>query len=130
MKVLLSIKPEYVEKIFHGSKRYEYRKVVFSNKEVDTVVVYATMPIGKIVGEFKILEILSDAPGNIWRKTKKYGGIDESFFNTYFKGRTSAHAIKIGEVKRYDEPLNPEETFENFTAPQSFFYIKDEPLLT
>ena len=29
MKVLLSIKPEFVEKIFSGEKRFEYRKNIF-----------------------------------------------------------------------------------------------------
>ena len=29
MKVLLSIKPEFVEKIFSGEKRFEYRKFAF-----------------------------------------------------------------------------------------------------
>ena len=35
MKVLLSIKPEYVDKIFSGEKRYEYRKSMFKNKNID-----------------------------------------------------------------------------------------------
>lgn len=29
MKILLSIKPRFVEKIISGEKLYEYRKVVF-----------------------------------------------------------------------------------------------------
>lgn len=33
MEVLLAIKPEFVEKIFSGEKKYEFRKVVFK-KEV------------------------------------------------------------------------------------------------
>ena len=40
MKVLLSIKPEFADKIFNGTKKYEFRKSIFKNKDVDTVVVY------------------------------------------------------------------------------------------
>lgn len=29
MKVLLSIKPEFVEKIFAGEKKFEYRRTIF-----------------------------------------------------------------------------------------------------
>ena len=29
MKILLSIKPEFAERIFDGSKKYEFRKVIF-----------------------------------------------------------------------------------------------------
>ena len=53
MKVLLSIKPQFVEEIFAGKKRFEYRKAIFS-KDVDSVVIYSTKPVGKIVGEFTI----------------------------------------------------------------------------
>ncbi|MCA6069746.1 MAG: hypothetical protein LE180_01275 [Endomicrobium sp.] len=30
-KILLSIKPEYVEKIFNNIKRYEYRRILAKN---------------------------------------------------------------------------------------------------
>lgn len=32
MNVILSIKPEFVEKIFSGEKQYEYRKVLFKQR--------------------------------------------------------------------------------------------------
>ena len=70
MKVLLSIKPEYAEKIFSGEKRYEFRKAVFKNQLIQTVVVYATMPVGKIIGEFNIKQILKDEP-EIRKKMRK-----------------------------------------------------------
>ena len=57
MNVILSIKPEFVEKIFSGEKQYEYRKILFKQK-ADTVYIYASRPISKIIGEFKIDEIL------------------------------------------------------------------------
>ena len=31
MKVLLSIKPEFAEKILNGTKRFEFRKGIFKN---------------------------------------------------------------------------------------------------
>lgn len=48
MRILLSINPEYVEKIFSGTKKYEYRKNIFKNKEVKTILIYSTSPIKKI----------------------------------------------------------------------------------
>ena len=44
MKVLLSIKPEFVQEIFTGKKKYEYRKAIFT-RSVDKVVVYSTKPV-------------------------------------------------------------------------------------
>ena len=57
MKVLLSIKPEFVQEIFTGKKKYEYRKAIFT-RSVDKVVVYSTKPVGMIVGEFTVENIL------------------------------------------------------------------------
>lgn len=58
MKVLLSIKPEYAYKIFSGEKKFEYRKIIFK-KKIKSVIVYATKPVGKIIGEFEIEDIIN-----------------------------------------------------------------------
>ena len=91
MNVILSIKPEFVEKIFSGEKQYEYRKILFKQK-VDTVYIYASRPISKIVGEFKIDEILCDNPGNIWKETKRQSGVTRKFFDKYYKSASSAQS--------------------------------------
>lgn len=123
MKVLLSIKPEYAEKIFSGEKKYEYRKVIF-RRDVSTVVVYATCPVGRVIGEFEIDSVLSECPLDLWEKTKEFSGITKSFFAAYFSGREKGYAIKVGRTKRYKEALPPREVFdEGFVAPQSFRYI-------
>ena len=59
MKVLLSIKPEFVEKIFDGSKKYEYRKVLPKRTDISVIVIYASAPVQRVVGEFRINEIFS-----------------------------------------------------------------------
>lgn len=70
MKVLLSIKPEFAEKILNGTKRFEFRKGIFKNPQISTVVIYATMPLGKVVGQFRIESILSDEPESLWKRRK------------------------------------------------------------
>lgn len=123
MKALLSIKPEFVEKIFSGEKQVEFRKSCFK-EDVQTVVVYATMPVGKIVGEFEIETILSDSPQKLWEQTKTVAGISLAFFNEYFSGRDVAYAIKIKQVRRYKKALNPYLEEPDFTPPQSFRYLR------
>src|SRR5690554_3762149 len=124
MKVLLSIKPEFVEQIMKGTKKYEYRKRIFK-QDVDSVVIYSTMPVGRIVGEFKIESILKQSPDEIWRQTYKYSGISEHYFREYFVNHDEGYAIKIKELLSYDEPLNPHDLFSDFVAPQSFMYLRD-----
>lgn len=123
MKVLLSIKPQFVDEIFKGNKKFEYRKSIFKNPNVESIVIYATMPVGKIVGEFDIEEILEEHPKTLWEKTKKYSGISEDFYDSYFRGRDKAYAIKIKSLNIYEQPKCPHEVYENFTAPQSFKYV-------
>ena len=122
MKVLLSIKPEFAFKIFDGTKRFEFRKVIFKNPDVKTVVVYASSPVQQVIGEFEIDDILSSNPNEIWEQTKKYSGISEDFFYEYFADREIAHAIKIKEIKKYKTPLSLKEDF-NVLPPQSYLYL-------
>jgi len=123
VKVLLSIKPEYVDKIFSGEKKYEYRKSLFSREGVTTVIIYATMPVGKVVGEFEIDKILTDTPKEIWKKTQLSSGINQTFFDQYFDGREKAFAIKIANFMIYDEPQHISEIIKRTHPPQSFCYV-------
>lgn len=122
MRVLLSIKPEFAFKIFEGVKKFEFRKVIFKNPNIRTVVVYASSPVQQVIGEFEIDDILSSEPTEIWEKTKKYSGISEEFFFEYFADREIAHAIKIKEIKKYKIPLSLKDDF-NVLPPQSYLYL-------
>ncbi|MEZ9443260.1 ASCH domain-containing protein [Vibrio sp. 10N.222.54.F12] len=129
MKALLSIKPEFVEKIMSGEKLFEYRKAVFKRPEVKSVVIYSTMPEGKIVGEFKIGGILECTPAELWKETKKNSGINKLFFDEYFENKKVAYAIKIKDFVPYDEPIDPYKREPNFKAPQSFKYLDESSTL-
>lgn len=122
MKVLLSIKPEFVEKIFTGEKKFEYRRTIFK-KEVESIVVYSTKPEGKIVGELFIEYILNDSPDSIWSSTQEDSGITYSFFQEYFGDRSEGYAIKIARAVLYETPYDPTQQDSSFRAPQSFCYI-------
>lgn len=123
MKVLLSIKPEFVDKILDGSKKFEFRKGIFKNEKVKSVVIYSTMPVGKVVGEFDIEAIIEGSPNRVWDITKEYSGITKDFFDAYFKRKDKAFAIKISNVRKYDVPYPLSSLGENITAPQSYRYL-------
>lgn len=123
MKVLLSIKPEYAEKILDGRKRFEFRKALPKAVGVTTVVIYATMPVGKIVGEFEVDRCISERPKDLWEITSEFSGISKKFFNSYFRGRRTAHAFKVKSVTRYDAPIPLIDLIGTTSAPQSFRYL-------
>ena len=122
MKVLLSIKPEFAERIFDGSKKYEFRKAIFKNPDVKTIVVYASSPVQRVIGEFDIETILSDAPESLWKETQEFSGITEDFFFDYFSERDVGFAIKVKKVRRYNKPRCLRTSY-NVSPPQSFCYV-------
>lgn len=124
MKVLLSIKPEFAEMIFNGTKKYEFRRSVFKDQNVKTVVVYASYPIQRVIGEFDIDTIIKSEVQELWHLTKDFSGITKNFFFEYFSNKEKGYAIKIKNVRRYQKELSLKEDF-NITPPQSFIYLKD-----
>lgn len=123
MKILLSIKPEYAESILDGHKKFEFRKSIFRNSDVKTVVIYATMPVGKVVGEFEVDRVISLAPDDLWDMTKKYAGITRDFFDEYFSERSRGFAIGVKNPQRYDAPFSLSELLPGAVPPQSFRYL-------
>lgn len=123
MNVLLSVKPKYAEKIVKGTKKYEFRKSVFKNNDIDKVYIYSSSPVSKIIGSFEIEKILKDPPEMIWKLCQKYSGISKKDFFSYFTNSNMAYAIEIGDIDRFKEPIDPYHIFEHFKPPQSFYYV-------
>lgn len=121
-RVLLSIHPEFAAAIFDGHKHYEFRRVLFK-EHVDEVVVYATMPVAKVIGTFTIEDIYEDAPKALWAKTKADAGVTKEKYDRYFEGRTKAFAIKVAEPVRFAVPQPLWRYISSNTPPQSFCYI-------
>ena len=122
MKVLLSIKPEFVEQIFAGTKKYEFRKSLFRRSDVKYVVIYASSPVKRVVGEFEIDDILSDDVNSLWERTKKHSGITKTFYKSYFQNKKTANAIQIGHLIKYEVTKSLSD-YNIHQAPQSFCYI-------
>ena len=125
MRVLLSIKPEYADKILSGSKKYEFRKNIFRKKDIQEIVLYSSSPMKRIVGTCVIGSIIEDHPKKLWRLYREFAGICEEDFFSYFRGREKGYAIEIKEIRKFENPVDPWDLDSNFTPPQSFQYISD-----
>lgn len=122
MTVLLSIKPEFADKIFNGTKRYEFRRAIFKREDVDRVLVYASSPVQRVIGEFEIETIITDNVEAVWKATKKFAGITYSYYHDYFSGRDVAYAIKVSTPKLYPRKKKLS-AYNIHSAPQSFVYV-------
>jgi predicted transcriptional regulator len=117
----LSIKPKFAYAILRGEKKYEFRRNIFA-RPVDVVLLYASVPVGRVVAEFDVRSIISQPLQTLWNRTKQFAGIGEDYFFRYFQGREYGHAIEIGEVRPYKNPFCPIERL-GIRPPQSFSYI-------
>ena len=121
-KVLMSIKTIHAEKILASIKRYKFRKIR-CKKRVDVIVIYATAPIMKVLGEVEVKEIIEDTSRTVWEKTKTAAGIDLSFFNRYFEGRETVVAYALGDVTVFSKPKKLSD-YNLKVAPQSYAYVE------
>ena len=102
-------------------KRFEFRKSIFK-KEVKTIVVYASSPLQRVIGEFEVERILHLELDELWDITHKELAISENFFYKYFEDKKRGYAIEIKNVKNYEKRQNLKVTY-NLFPPQSFAYL-------
>ncbi|MCK4792478.1 MAG: hypothetical protein KAV87_52600 [Desulfobacteraceae bacterium] len=121
-RALLSVKPNFAEAIIRGKKKYEFRRSIFV-RPVDVVLIYATVPVRRVVAEFDVCSVISDTLPTLWKRTQKFAGIDSEFFWEYFEGRDYGHAIEIGDVRPYKTPFCPIKEL-GVRPPQSFVYLE------
>lgn len=121
MKVIMSIKPEFANKIFDGTKKFEFRRTIFKNEQVRKVIVYASSPVQRVIGEFEIERIITDNLQDLWSLTQFDSGITEEYFYEYFSDKEMGYAIMIKATKKYKQPRKLKEEY-NVVPPQSFVY--------
>jgi predicted transcriptional regulator len=121
--VLLSIKPRFANAILEGTKTFELRRAVFRNPTVRRIVIYASSPVGRVIGEFLLGDVLELELKKLWAVTSKGSGIDHEFFHNYFRGREVGYALKVHRPRRYAKPLGLKEHFGLSRPPQSFCYL-------
>lgn len=122
MRILLSIKPEYVEQIERHTKLFEFRKRNFKTYPSE-IWVYASAPVKRIVGIIQVRDIIEDTPIALWPRCRQYAGIKEKAFFEYFKGKNKGIAIEIKDYIKFEIPIDPYKVNSDFTPPQSYAYL-------
>ena len=85
-KIIISINPIYVKSILNGTKKVEYRSRV-SKEDINSLIIYETYPVKKVVAEVEILDIIALSPDKLWDSTHEIGGISKKDYDKYFKNR-------------------------------------------
>ena len=120
--VMLSIKPEYLQRILNGTKKFEFRRTI-PRENVSKIVFYCTAPTKKVVAWAEVSKIISGSPAKMWKRTRTAAGISAENFDEYFENCECAYAYQLGKVHRYRMPKSLED-FGLTAPPQSFAYVK------
>lgn len=123
--ILLPIKPQYIERILSGEKKFEYRKRI-SNCDIDRIIIYSTAPIKAVVGEVEVKGTLSMSKTALWEYTKEHSGISRTKYREYFAESKIANAYILGKACRYPENIALDKLGIK-CAPQSFLYLRTCP---
>jgi len=127
---LISIHPEYADKILSGEKRLEFRRR-WSTRTIKTLFIYATAPVQRIVGFAKVAQVTQGTPTELWRLTKSIkGGITRRKLFTYLAGRKTGVAIELKKVTLIPGGVDPKVCLgRGFHPPQSFKYLSAKEVL-
>ena len=122
--MLLSIKPEFVSKILDGSKRWEFRRVLWNDISGKFVYVYASAPVKRVVARFQVSTVYAGySQEDLWRITCDRAGITQKQFYEYFGDLEKCSAVNITQLEVLREPFDPKTVDPKFVAPLSFRYM-------
>jgi predicted transcriptional regulator len=97
---IISIRPNYAEAILSGSKTIELRRRIPIIEVGTRLWIYATRPIGAVIGSAVIDGIVRDTPEALWNKFADSAGIGRADFDAYFEGAREAIGLLLVKAQR------------------------------
>jgi len=128
LALLMSIRPQYAERVLEGKKKVEIRRRFAPKWTGQRVSLYASRPLGALVGEARIGNVVSGKPAFIWERFSTEVGCSKEQFDRYTEGAQEVYAIVFSEVVRYSDRIPIEQLAcllnEELVPPQSYFSIE------
>ena len=130
--ILLSIRPQYADKIFQGTKTVELRRVRPKHiKKGALVLIYVSSPMQSLAGAFKVDQVVEEPLQKLWEKVHHKAGVTREEFDTYYNGAASGVGIFFTEVWPFPDPIKLQDLQEQITGfqpPQGFRYATKNEL--
>lgn len=124
--LLLSIRPEFADKVFAGTKKVELRRIRPRVEIQGWVLVYVSTPVRAIVGSFRVREVIERSPAALWKEVRDHAGVTRRQFDDYYFGAPKAYGIFLSSVRRFREPIeliHLRKLWPGFHPPQSYRYL-------
>jgi len=133
--LLISIKPEYANKIFEErTKQVELRRVRTRVKTGDIVFVYVSSPEKTFLGFFEVDCVIEKSASKnelkeLWEQVKDHAGIKRQEFYEYYKGASVAVGIYFINAKKFENPIalnRLKDKISYLHPPQSYRYLNEK----
>ncbi len=124
--LLLSVRPEYAQKIFGGTKTVELRRILPRIAKGDLVLVYVSSPVKAVMGAFTVDQVIDQRPEALWRMVEGKAGLTRREFKAYFSGASRGCGIFFTDVLSLQKPVTLQslrERWPAFQPPQGYCYL-------
>jgi predicted transcriptional regulator len=123
--LLISVKPEFANKIVTGEKTIELRKACPNVTKNDIVIIYSTLPVKAVIGICRVEEVIKLKPSTMWRNHREKLGIERKRYMAYYEETETAIGIVLKSACRLDNKIDLadiKKIFPKFSPPQTFRY--------
>ncbi len=130
--LLLSVKPEFANRILNGTKTVELRRRLPKIEPGDKIALYVSSPVKQLVATLEIENVKIEKPTMLWKVVAEKAGLSRLEYDRYFKGSTKAVGIFLKNVKQKGSPLtlaHMRSVIRGFHPPQSFRYLREDERL-
>ena len=125
--LLMSIKTKYANRIFAGTKEYEFRRKSIGEKNCyKKIYIYSSGEEKAIVGYIIVDKIINGNLKKIQLLTNCFNNKD---MENYFNGCEECYALHISEHHKFIKPIELEDIksqYKKFVVPQFYRYIREE----
>jgi predicted transcriptional regulator len=130
--MLLSVRPRFAESILAGTKRAEIRRQRPRIRPGTPVIIYATMPLGAVIGTANIDRVCEGTPTELWDRYHPEVGVSQEEFDQYLSGTSTAYLLLLSGARRLGTPLTLDDMRESadFQPPRSYRYVDHSTLRT
>ena len=125
--MIMSIKTKHANKIFEGTKTFEYRKKSIENKNLNKICFIYSSEVDKSIIGYVIFDYIVSGDFNYIINNTKPEDID--VLKNYFNDSSLCYALHIKEYKKIDKPislLDIKKYDKNFVVPQYYRYLKKD----
>lgn len=126
--IMISIHPEYVQKILSGEKTIELRRRAINIPPKTKIWIYSTRPCGKIIANALLKKIEVMSPANAWKTHQKAMCIKKESYKNYTESLDFVYLFHLINIKRMRKNISLEEMrscCSKFHPPQFFMHLSD-----